>query len=60
MRKGGTAPVPYPNFVDLEAQQHTFDGLGEYGAGPTTVIVGGSAMRVNAGSFSAGFFKVFP
>lgn len=58
--KGGTAPLPYPNFVDIQDQSHSFDGLGEYGDGPTTVLVGHSAIRAHAGSFSAGFFKVFP
>ncbi len=58
--KRGSAPMPVPNFLDVEAQSHSFDGLGEYGSGPTTVLVGGSAMRVNGGEFSAGFFKVFP
>jgi putative ABC transport system permease protein len=58
--KGGVAPVPWLNFVDLQAQSHSFDGIGAYGTGVTTVIVNGAALRVNAGAFSAGFFKVFP
>ncbi len=58
--KGGVAPVPWPNFLDIESQSHSFEGLGAYGASPTTVIVNGAALRVNAGVFSAGFFKVFP
>ncbi len=58
--KGGGAPVPWLNFVDLQAQSHSFDGLGAYGTAVTTVIVNGAALRVNAGAFSAGFFKAFP
>ncbi len=58
--KGGVAPVPWLNFVDLQAQSHSFDGLGAYGTAVTTVIVNGAALRVNAGAFSGGFFKVFP
>jgi putative ABC transport system permease protein len=58
--KGGVAPVPWLNFVDLQAQSHSFDGLGAYGTAVATVIVNGAALRVNAGTFSAGFFKVFP
>ena len=58
--KGGVAPVPWLNFVDLQAQSHSFDGLGAYGTAVTTVIVNGAALRVNAGAFSAGFFKAFP
>lgn len=58
--KGGAAPVPWLNFLDLQAQSHSFDGLGAYGTAVTTVIVNGAALRVNAGAFSAGFFKVFP
>ncbi len=58
--KGGVARMPWPNFVDLEAQSHTFDGLGAYGTGLATVIVDGSARRVNATAFSTGFFKTFP
>jgi putative ABC transport system permease protein len=58
--KGGTAPVPWLNFLDLQEQSHSFDGMAAYGNGPTTVLVNGSALRVNAGAFSAGFFKVFP
>jgi predicted permease len=57
--KGAAAPVPWPNFVDLQEQSRSFDGLAAYGNGPTTVIVNGSAIRVNAGAFTAGFFKVF-
>ena len=58
--KGGSAPIPSPNFVDLQAQSHSFDGLAAYDNGPTTVIVHGAALRVKAGAVSAGFFKVFP
>ena len=58
--KGGVAPVPWLNFLDLQAQSHSFDGIGAYGTAVTTVIVNGAALRVNAGAFSAGFFKVFP
>jgi predicted permease len=57
---GGSAPIPWPNFVDFQAQSHAFDGLGSYGTGITTVIVNGAAIRVSAGPVSAGFFKVFP
>lgn len=58
--RGGTAPVPWLNFLDLRAQSHSFEGLASYGTGPTTVIVNGSAMRVNAGEASGGFWKIFP
>ena len=57
---GGVAPVPWPTFLDLQEQSHSFDGIAAYGSGPTTVLDNGSALRVNAGAFSAGFFKVFP
>jgi putative ABC transport system permease protein len=58
--KGGAAPIPWLNFVDLQSQSHSFEGLASYGTGITTVIVNGAATRVNAGPFTEGFFKVFP
>ena len=57
--KGGSGNMPYANLVDVEAQSHSFDGLGAYGSAPTTVIVNGRGLRVRAGVFSAGFFKAF-
>ncbi len=59
-KTGGSGPVPWLNFLDVQAQSHSFDGLGAYGTAVTTVIANGAALRVSAGSFSAGFFKVFP
>ena len=58
--KGGSAPIPWPTFLDIEAQSRSFDGLAAYGTAATTVIVNGAALRVSGGAFSAGFFKVFP
>ncbi len=57
--KGGAAPIPWPNFVDLTAQSRSYEALASYGTGPTTAIVNGAALRVSGGAFSAGFFKAF-
>ena len=56
---GGSAHFPWPNFVDVEAQSHSFDGLAAYGSADNTVLVNGSARQTTAGVFSAGFFDVF-
>jgi predicted permease len=58
-QNGGSAHVPWANFADLVSQSRTFDALAAYGSDATTVIVSGSAERVKAGEFSAGFFRVF-
>ena len=58
--KGGFANVPVANFLDLEADAKSFDGLATYGNGTTTVIVNGKAARVHVGMVTSGFFNVFP
>jgi predicted permease len=57
--EGGSANLPWANFVDLEAQSHSFDGLAAYGFADNTLLVNGTAKRVKVGVFSAGFFNVF-
>lgn len=55
---GGRANVPWANFLDLAAQNRSFEGMASYGSGVGTVITNGSALRVRQGSYSSGLFDV--
>jgi predicted permease len=54
----GRGNVPWSNFLDLAAQNRSFDGMASYGSGVGTVITGESAVRVRQGSYSARLFDV--
>ncbi|HVZ47763.1 MAG TPA: ADOP family duplicated permease [Gemmatimonadaceae bacterium] len=54
----GYGNIPWPNFVDVKAQNATFDAMAQYGGGMGTLLAGGSALRVREAAFSQGLFDV--
>lgn len=57
--KGGRGSMPWANFVDIREQAKSFDALAEFASDESTVLGTATPVRVNAGSVSADFFKVF-
>ncbi|MGI8509818.1 MAG: ABC transporter permease, partial [Gemmatimonadaceae bacterium] len=57
--RGGEMNVADPNFVDLNRQNSSFDGLAFYGAEPTTVLGGSEPVLATVAGVSADFFPVF-
>ena len=54
----GRGNLPWGNFLDIEAQNSSFDAMASYGSGIGTVIANGAALRVRQGSFSTRLFDV--
>jgi putative ABC transport system permease protein len=57
---GGASAVPWPNFLDFQAQSKTFTAMASFNAGIETVLGAGSPARIHSAGISAGFFSVFP
>ena len=57
-RKGAEMPVSDPNFQDWKARTRSFDGMAEWGLGPTTVLGADRATRATLAPVSRGFFDV--
>lgn len=58
--KGGWGNMPWLNLVDIQQQSRSFDALAAYSSDASTVLGTATPVRVNAGTVSADFFKVFP
>ena len=56
--KGGRMNFADPNFEDMRAQSHSFEGLAEYGAWLDTVVLGGEGSRVTIAHVSKDFLSV--
>jgi ABC-type antimicrobial peptide transport system permease subunit len=56
--RGGRMAFAEPNFVDLRARSHTFEGVAQYSGSLTTVNGGSEPVRALAYSVSADFFNV--
>lgn len=54
----GWGNIPWPNFVDLKAQNTAFSAMAQYGDGDGTLLAAGNAIRVHQGAFSMGLFDV--
>jgi putative ABC transport system permease protein len=56
--ENGWGSVPWSNFLDLAAQNQSFESMASYGSGVGTVITNETALRVRQGSYSAQLFEV--
>lgn len=55
---GGRMNFADPNFADIRAQNHSLQGVAEYGAGLASVSGGAQPMRAMVASASSDFFSV--
>ena len=56
--RGNKMPFAEPNFTDLRARSHAFEGIAQYGGQLTTVIGASEPVRVATIRVSADFFNV--
>src|SRR5215207_1491882 len=56
--RGSRMPFAEPNFLDVRARSHSFEGVAQYNGQLTTVIGGSEPVRVSAYAVSADFFNV--
>ena len=56
--RGNKMPFAEPNFTDLRARSHSFEGIAQYGGQLTTVIGASEPVRVATIRVSADFFNV--
>ena len=56
--RGARIPFAEPNFRDLQARTHAFQGVAQYSGQLTTVIGGSEPVRAQALAVSADFFKI--
>ncbi|HEY0366580.1 MAG TPA: ABC transporter permease, partial [Pyrinomonadaceae bacterium] len=56
--RGGRMPFAEPNFVDVRARSHTFEGVAQYNGQLTTVTGGSEPVRASTYAVSADFFNV--
>ena len=56
--RGGRMPFAEPNFLDVRARSHSFQGIAQYNGQLTTVTGGSEPVRVAAYAVSADFFNV--
>ena len=59
LHKRGRAHVPWTNFLDLRAQNRSFEVMAQYQQARTTVGGADAPLRTTATAVSDGFFKVF-
>src|SRR3954453_20397097 len=56
--RGGRMPFAEPNFLDVRARSHSFDGVAQY-SGPLPTVTGGTEpVRASVYTVSADFFNV--
>ena len=56
--RGGRMPFAEPNFLDVRARSHSFEGVAQYNGQLTTVTGGSEPVRASAYAVSADFFNV--
>src|SRR6266498_2447422 len=56
---GGDMPVAYPNFVDWEKQQQSFEAIGFVGVFQETLKRAGGNERIRVGYVSPGFHNTY-
>ncbi len=56
--RGVQIPFAEPNFRDLQARSHSFQGIAQYSGQLTTVIGGSEPVRAQAFAVSADFFNI--
>jgi putative ABC transport system permease protein len=56
--RGGRMPFAEPNFLDVRARSHAFEGVAQYNGQLTTVTGGSEPVRASAYAVSADFFNV--
>ena len=56
--RGGRMPFTEPNFLDVRARSHSFDGIAQYNGELTTVTGGIEPVRASTYAVSADFFNV--
>ena len=56
--RGGRMPFTEPNFRDVRARGHSFQGVAQYNGALTTVTGGSEPVRAYAYAVSADFFNV--
>src|SRR5689334_11023124 len=57
-KRGGRMPFAEPNFLDVRARSHSFDGVAQYSGQLTTVTGGSEPVRASTCDVSADFFNV--
>jgi ABC-type antimicrobial peptide transport system permease subunit len=56
--RGGRMPFAEPNFTDVRARNHSFQGVAQYNGELTTVTGGSEPVRASTYAVSADFFNV--
>src|SRR5215211_533366 len=56
--RGGRMPFAEPNFLDLRARSHSFEGVAQYNGQLTTITGGSEPVRASTYTVSADFFNV--
>src|SRR4030095_16356122 len=57
-KRGGRMSFAEPNFVDVRARSHSFQGVAQYSGQLTTVTGGSEPVRTSTYAVSADFFNV--
>src|SRR3954454_9535622 len=57
-QRGGRMPFAEPNFLDVRARSHSFDGVAQYSGELTTITGGVEPVRASTYTVSADFFNV--
>jgi predicted permease len=59
VHKKGTSHIPWTNFLDIRAQNRTFDVMAQYQPARATLIGGDVPLLTTGTAVSEGFFRVF-